>query len=406
MKINKTSKHQNIKASNPRAVPYGKQSIDNDDIQAVVEVLKSDFITQGPKIKEFEEKLAEYCGAKYAVTFNSGTSALHGAYFAAGLTKDDEFITSPMTFAATSNAGLYLGARPVFVDIEENTGNIDCEKIESKITDKTKLIVPIHYAGQPCDMEKIKKIAEKYNLKVVEDACHALGARYKVQRSTFNVGSCQFSDMTVFSFHPVKHITTGEGGAVLTNNQEYYEKLLMFRNHGITKDSSRFNVQSSAFQSGWYYEMQFLGYNYRMTDIQAALGLSQLKKLDNFVEKRRDIVKQYNNIFKDNPYFELSVENDYAYSSYHLYPIRLKDSFKQKKCEIFDKLRDCGVGVQVHYIPVYYHPFYRNLGYENGLCHKAEEFYEKEISLPIFPAMTGDEFNFVVNKIQEVFKSL
>jgi dTDP-4-amino-4,6-dideoxygalactose transaminase len=212
--------------------------------------------------------------------------------------------------------------------------------------------------------------------------------------------------MTVFSFHPVKHITTGEGGAVLTNNQEYYEKLLMFRNHGITKDSSRFNVQSSAFQSGWYYEMQFLGYNYRMTDIQAALGLSQLKKLDNFVEKRRDIVKQYNNIFKDNPYFELSVENDYAYSSYHLYPIRLKDSFKQKKCEIFDKLRDCGVGVQVHYIPVYYHPFYRNLGYENGLCPKAEEFYEKEISLPIFPAMTDDEFNFVINKIQEVFKSL
>ncbi|MBZ4642921.1 MAG: UDP-4-keto-6-deoxy-N-acetylglucosamine 4-aminotransferase [Deferribacteraceae bacterium] len=406
MKINKTSKHQNIKASNPRAVPYGKQSIDNDDIQAVVEVLKSDFITQGPKIKEFEEKLAEYCGVKYAVTFNSGTSALHGAYFAAGLTKDDEFITSPMTFAATSNAGLYLGARPVFVDIEENTGNIDCEKIESKITDKTKLIVPIHYAGQPCDMKKIKELADKYNLKVIEDACHALGARYKVQRSTFNVGSCQFSDMTVFSFHPVKHITTGEGGAVLTNKQEYYEKLLMFRNHGITKDSSKFNVQSSTFVGEWYYEMQLLGYNYRMTDIQAALGVSQLKKLDSFVEKRRGIVQKYNEIFVNNPYFELPVEKEYAYNSYHLYPIKLKDSLKQKKRELFNKLRECGVGVQVHYIPVYFHPFYQDLGYENGLCPKAEEFYRSEISLPIYPGMTNEELDFVVNKVQEVFESL
>lgn len=413
MKINKTSKHQNIKASNPRAVPYGKQSIDNDDIQAVVEVLKSNFITQGPKIKEFEDKLAEYCGAKYAVAFNSGTSALHGAYFATGLSKDDEFITSPMTFAATSNAGVYLGARPIFVDIEEDTGNIDCEKIEGKITNKTKLIVPIHYAGHPCDMTKIKEIADKYNLKVVEDGCHALGAklkvqssRFKVQRSTFNVGSCQFSDMTVFSFHPVKHITTGEGGAVLTNKQEYYEKLLMFRNHGITKDSSKFNVQSSTFVGEWYYEMQLLGYNYRMTDIQAALGVSQLKKLDSFVEKRRGIVQKYNEIFVNNPYFELPVEKEYAYNSYHLYPIKLKDSLKQKKRELFNKLRECGVGVQVHYIPVYFHPFYQDLGYENGLCPKAEEFYRSEISLPIYPGMTNEELDFVVNKVQEVFESL
>lgn len=404
----------------PSFIPYGKQSIDEEDIQAVVEVLRSDFLTQGPKINEFEEKLAEFCGAKYAILFNSGTAALHAAYFSIGLSSGDEFITTPITFVATANAGVYLEAKPVFVDIEKDTGNIDAEKIEEKISDRTKLIVPVHYSGHPCDMKKIKEIADKYNLKVVEDACHALGAgynvrgsmfnvessRFKVQRSRLNVGACQFSDMTVFSFHPVKHITTGEGGAVLTNKKEYYEKLLMFRSHGITRDREKFSVQGSGFEGDWYYEMQCLGYNYRMTDIQAALGISQLKKLDNFVEKRRQIAKKYHSVFKGSDYFDLPEEKEYAYHSYHLYHVKLKDKYVEKKVDIFRMLRGKGIGVQVHYIPVYWQPFYEELGYKKGICPDAEDFYRREISLPIYPSMTDEDFDFVVSKIDEVFKTL
>ncbi|MGA1847643.1 UDP-4-amino-4,6-dideoxy-N-acetyl-beta-L-altrosamine transaminase [Deferribacter abyssi] len=384
-------------------IPYGKQFIDDTDIEEVIKVLKSDFITQGPKIKQFEENLAEYCGTKFALIFNSGTSALHAAYFAAGLSKGDEFITSPNTFVATANAGLYLGAKPVFVDIEHDTGNIDVNLIEEKITEKTKLIVPVHYAGHPCDMKKIKTIADKYGLKIVEDACHALGARYKVQGSMFKVGSCKFSNMTVFSFHPVKHITTGEGGAVLTNNEEYYEKLKMFRNHGITKDPEKF---ISLPTPQWYYEMHFLGHNYRMTDIQAALGISQLKKLDYFIEQRRKIADKYNEKFENNPYFETPEEKDYAFYSYHLYPIKLKSPFHKKKKELFKKLRKNGIGVQVHYIPVYWQLFYQNLGFKKGICPNAEKFYEKVISLPIFPSLTDNELSYVIEKILEVFQKL
>jgi len=360
-------------------IPYGKQYIDSEDIQSVIEILNSDFLTQGPKVKEFEEKLAQYCGAKYAVAFNSGTSALHGAYFASGLADGDEFITSPITFAATSNAGLFLEAKPVFVDIESDTGNIDVNKIERTITDKTKLIVPIHYAGHSCNMEEINKIANKYNLKIVEDACPALGGLYKDSK----IGSCKYSDMTVFSFHPVKHITTGEGGAVLTNDKELYEKLLMFRSHGITKEKEKL---INTHEGNWYYEIHYLGYNYRITDIQCALGLSQLKKLDNFIKRRREIVNIYNEAFKDNPFFDLPVEKDYALHAYHLYPIRLKDQYKDEKKEVFKKLKENGVGVQVHYIPVYWHPYYKGLGYKKGLCAVAEDFYQKEISLPLYPA--------------------
>lgn len=369
-------------------IPYGRQFIDDNDIKAVVEVLKSDFITQGRKVPEFEEKLASYCGAKYTVVFNSGTSALHGAYFALGLSKGDEFITTPITFIATANAGLYLGAKPVFIDIEPDTGNIDVNKIEEKITEKTKLISLVHYAGHPVDLEKVKQIADKHGLKVVEDACHALGAKYKGEK----IGSCKYSDATIFSFHPVKHITTGEGGAVLTNDKEVYEKLLMFRNHGITKDKNKFLNKP---HGDWYYEMQFLGYNYRMTDIQAALGISQLKKLDKFVEKRREIAKIYNKAFKDNLYFDIPVEKEYAFHTYHLYPIRLKD--KSKKKELFDKLRQNGIGVQVHYIPIYLQPYYQKLGYKKEICPIAEDFYEREISLPIYPKMDNSEIELVIN---------
>jgi UDP-4-amino-4,6-dideoxy-L-N-acetyl-beta-L-altrosamine transaminase len=397
-------------------IPYSRQYIDDEDIIAVVQVLKSDFITQGPKTPEFENKLAEYCNSSYAVIFNSGTSALHGAYFALGLKKGNEFITTPNTFVATVNAGLYVGAKPVFVDVEKSTGNIDTSKIGEKITEKTKLLVPVHYAGHPVDLEKISLIADKYNLFVVEDACHALGAKYSPQLSATNyqrkkkdwikIGSCKYSDMTVLSFHPVKHITTGEGGAVSTNNEEYYEKLLMFRNHGITKDDSRFTIHNSRLIGDWYYEMQYLGFNYRMTDIQAALGISQLKKIDSFVRKRRSIADVYNKAFKDNPYFDIPIEHDYAYSSFHLYPIRLKDNYIDKKIEICSKFKAKGLGIQVHYIPVYWQPYYKKLGYKKGLCPAAEDFYRREISIPVYPAMKKEEIEQVIHSVFETFKEI
>lgn len=373
-----------------KLIPYSRQFIDEEDINEVVKVLKSDFITQGPKIKEFEECLANYCGCKYAIVFNSGTSALHGAYFALGLKEGDEFVTTPITFVATTNAGLYLGAKPVFVDIEPDTGNIDIGKIEEKITKKTKLLVPVHFAGHPVDLKKISQIAKEHNLFVVEDACHALGAKYMGGK----IGNCECSDMTVLSFHPLKHITTGEGGAVLTNNEEFYQKLLMFRTHGITKENFIDEPDGD-----WYYEMQYLGHNYRMTDIQAALGISQLKKLDLFVRKRREIADIYNRAFKDNPYFDIPFEEDYAYSSYHLYPIRLKDKYKSKKREIFSKLSEKCLGVQVHYIPVYWQPYYKVLGYKKGLCSVAEDFYQREISIPIYPGMTNENINYVIQTV-------
>jgi len=380
-------------------LPYGKQFIDEEDIKAVVEVLKSDFITQGPKVREFEEKLAETLGAKYAVVFNSGTSALHATYFALGLNKGDEFITTPITFVATSNAGLFLGAKPKFCDVEVDTGNINADLLEEKISPKTKLIAVVHYAGHPCDMEKVKRIADKHGLAVVEDACHALGAKYK----GIKVGSCKYSDATVFSFHPVKHITTGEGGAVLTNRKDVYEKLVMFRNHGITKEEKKFLKPK---EGDWYYEMQFLGFNYRMTDIQASLGISQLKKLDTFVKRRREIAKIYNKLLRNTHFFELPPEKEYAFHSYHLYHLRLKEEYKGKKKEIFSLLRKKGIGVQVHYIPVYLHPHYQKLGYKKGECPKAENFYQRVFSIPIFPSMKEEEISFVVETLTETFKEL
>lgn len=389
-----------------KIIPYSRQYIDKKDIQEVVKVLKSDFITQGTKISEFENDLAAYCGCKFAVVLNSGTSALHAAYFALGLNKGDEFITSPITFAATANAGLYLGAKPVFVDVEKTTGNVDVSKIEDRVTKKTKLIVPVHYAGHPVDLKKISQIARKHNLFVVEDACHALGARYKSK----NIGNCKYSDMTILSFHPVKHITTGEGGAILTNNKEFYRKLLMFRNHGITKDKTQFknynNLNNYSISNNltsdfgpWYYEMQYLGYNYRITDFQAALGISQLKKLDTFVIRRREIAEIYNNAFKRNAYFDIPSETKYAFSSYHLYPIRIKNTYRNKKREIFSKLREKGLGIQTHYIPVYWHPYYKELGYKKGLCPIAEDFYQREISIPVYPGMTNGNINYVIQTV-------
>lgn len=378
-------------------LPYGKQYIDENDINDVVKVLKSDFITQGPKIGEFEEALAQYCGSKYAVAFNSGTSALHGAYFASGLEKGDEIITSPNTFVATSNAALYLNAKPVFCDVEKETGNLDVSKVEEKITEKTKLIVPVHYSGNPVDLKELYKIAEEQDVKIIEDAAHALGAKYNGEK----IGNSRYSQMSILSFHPVKHITTGEGGAVLTNNEDCYEKLLMFRSHGITK-----NHFVNEPDGDWYYEMHYLGYNYRITDIQSVLGLSQLKKLDNFVERRREIAKLYEAAFEGNSFFETIVEKDCCESSYHLYPILIKDEYKDRKKEIFSKLREEGLGVQVHYIPVYLQPYYQKRGYEKGLCPVSEDFYHREISIPMYPTMDEGDIDYAVEKVFKVFESL
>lgn len=380
-------------------IPYGRQYVDDDDIRAVVEVLKGDFITQGKTVEKFERALAEYCGAKYCVVFNSGTSALIAAYKALGLQKEDKFITSPITFVATSNAGLINGARVIFGDVEPDTGNLNPEGLENLIDEKTKLIVPVHYAGHPVDLEAFRKIADKHNLFLVEDACHALGAKYKDSK----IGSCEYSDAAVFSFHPVKHITTGEGGAVLTNDKTLYKLLKLVRNHGITKNVEDFINPPDG---DWYYEQHLLGYNFRITDFQCALGLSQLKKLDWFVSRRREIANYYNERFKGNPYFDLPPERDYAFHSYHLYPIRLKEKYHPYKREIFKKFRQKGLGVQVHYIPVYRQPYYRRMGFENFSLPNAERFYISEISLPIFPAMDNRTVEEVVKRTFEVFEEM
>ncbi len=378
-------------------LPYGKQFIDDEDIDSVVEVLKDDFITQGPRINEFEERIADYVGAKYAVAFNSGTSALHGAYFALGLGKGDEMITSPNTFVASSNAALYLGAKARFSDVEKETGNLDVSKVEENISDNTKLITPVHYSGNPVDMKELSEIAEKHDVKIIEDGAHALGAKYANKK----VGSLEYSEMAMFSFHPVKHITTGEGGIIVTNNEEYYDKLNLFRSHGITKN----NLVNEA-DGDWYYEMQDLGFNYRITDIQCALGISQLKKLDDFVKNRRRIAKTYDELFEDNPYFDVVLEKENNESAYHLYPILLKDEYKSKKAEIFSRLRANGLGVQVHYIPVYLQPYYQNLGFKKRECPVCEEFYQREISIPMFPTLTDEDINFVKDTLFDTISTI
>jgi perosamine synthetase len=372
-------------------LPYGRQWIDDKDIQAVVEVLKGDYLTTGPYINQFEQTVADYVEAKYAVAFSNGTAALHGACFAAGIGDGDEVITTPMTFAASANCVLYQGGTPVFADIDEHTYNIDPIEIEKKITEKTKAIIPVDFTGQPVHLDSILEIAKKHNLIVIEDAAHALGATYKGRK----VGS--ISDMTMFSFHPVKHITTGEGGIITTNNKDYYEKLLQFRSHGITRDPEKMNKN----EGPWYYEMQFLGYNYRMTDIQAALGSSQLNKLDMFVEKRREIVAEYNEAFQSVSQINIPFQDQLGKSSWHLYIIRLKlKELTVSRKEIFKELQEQNIGVNVHYIPVHLLPYYQQLGYEKGSLPIAEQFYEEIISLPLYPMMTEQDVDDVINAVK------
>lgn len=371
-------------------IPYGRQSIDEDDINTIVEVLRSDWITQGPLVDEFEAKVAEYCGAKYAVAFNSGTSALHGALFAAGIKPGDEVITTPLSFLATANAAVYLGAKPVFVDIDPENYCLDVLKIEAAITPKTRAILPVDYAGYPVGIKKIKEIAQKHNLLVIEDAAHALGAR----RDGQVLGSQ--ADMTMLSFHPVKHITTGEGGMILCNDEDYCKCLKSFRSHGIIKDAGLMEKN----EGPWYYEMQKLGYNFRITDIQCALGISQLKKLDAFLEQRRYIAGIYDQALGDSKWLKIPGRPASGSShAYHLYPILLEPRINRR--EFYDYMRLHNIGVQIHYIPIHLQPFYQSMfAYRAGDFPEAENFYYREISLPIFPALSRDEQDYVIESIK------
>lgn len=370
-------------------IPYGKQTIEQDDIQAVVDVLKSDFLTTGPKIAEFEQTVADYVGAKYAVAISNGTSALHAACFAAGIGPGDEVITTPLTFAASANCVLYCGGTPVFADVDPKTYNIDPEDIRRKITDRTKAIIAVHLAGQPCDMDAIHSIAREHGLIVIEDGAHALGSVYKGKK----VGS--MSDMTTFSFHPVKPITTGEGGMIVTDNEDFYKKMVLFRSHGITRDDSMMTRNDGP----WFYQQFDLGYNYRITDIQCALGCSQMKKLDRFLARRKEIVARYNEAFADCDNIITPYQLSDTESGWHLYIVQVKNCDRRK---VFENMREKGIGVNVHYIPVYMHPYYQEHGYENVHCANAEEIYSHIISLPLYPGLTSEQQDYVIDTLKSL----
>jgi len=377
-------------------LPYAQQWVDEEDVGEVVKVLKSDFLTTGPKIEEFEKRFADYVGAKYAVSISNGTAALHAACFAAGINEGDEVITSPITFAASANCVLYQGGKPVFADINPKSYNIDIEAIERKITKKTKAIIPVDFTGQAVDIDGINEIAKKYGLVVIEDAAHSLGAEYKGKK----IGS--LVDMTTFSFHPVKHITTGEGGMITTNDDKLYNKLKLFRTHGITRDKEMLHNKE---EGPWFYEQLELGYNYRMTDIQAALGISQLNKINGFLKRRREIAKKYDEYLKNIDGIILPYQESFSKSAWHLYVIQLElEKFKVGRKEIFEALQAENIGVNVHYIPVYYHPYYKRLGYEKGLCPNAEKLYERIITLPLYPKMKDKDIKDVVNALDKVLK--
>jgi perosamine synthetase len=376
-------------------LPYGHQTIDEDDIRAVVEVLRSDWITTGPKVGEFEKAFADYLGVKYAVSFSSGTAALHGAVFAAGLGAGDEAITTPMTFCATSNCLLYQGAKPVFVDVCPDTLNIDAEGIASRITPRTKAIIAVDYAGHPADLDALLDIARQHGLIMIEDACHALGAEYKGNK----VGG--ISDLSAFSFHPVKHVTTGEGGMVTTDSPEYARRLRIFRNHGIDSDPRQRTAKGQ-----WYYEMVALGYNYRLTDVACALGLSQLRMLGPNLKRRGEIAHRYTEALRTQAAVVTPTVRRDVNPAWHIYPIRLDlTKLKMKRDAVFRALLAEGIGVNVHYIPVHLHPYYKErFGYRGGEYPVAEDAYERLITLPLFPAMTDHDVEDVIDAVTKVLR--
>lgn len=376
-------------------LPYGRQWVDEADVQAAVEVLRSDWLTSGPKVRKFEERVAEYVGAKEAVAVNSGTAALHVAAFAAEIRPGDEVITTPLTFCATANCVLYLGGQPVFADVCPDTLNIDPKDVARKITPKTKAIITVDFTGQPCDYKAIRPLAEEHDLVVIEDAAHALGAEYNGQR----VGT--LNEFTTFSFHPVKHVTTGEGGMVVTDDPDLAAKMRAFRTHGITAD---FRQRAEA--GSWVYEMVALGYNYRLPDINCALGLAQMGKLDKWLARRREIAARYTEAFAQMPEVDMPQVLPETNPAWHLYVIKLNlERLRVGRKEVFAALRAENIGVNVHYIPVYWHPYYQQQGYEKGLCLMAEAAYERLISLPMFPAMTDEDVGDVITAIYKVISA-
>lgn len=380
---------------------YGKQTIEQDDIDAVVEVLKSDWLTQGPKVEEFEKALGSKFNANYTAVVANGTGGLHLIGTALGWKEDDIVITSPITFLASANCILYNNAVPDFVDIDPVYYTIDVNKLEDKIKSyaakgkKIKAVVAVDYAGQPCDWEALRTLANKYNLQLINDNCHALGAEIDGDKDY----AVKYADAVNLSFHPVKHITTGEGGAVLTNNKEIDERIKILRTHGITKDEKYLTKNDGP----WYYEMQFLGYNYRITDFQCALGISQLKKLDAIVAKRNEIAEFYDNEFTGDERFITPEVMHKSKHAYHLYPLQIKfEKLKISKKEFFNKMREQNIFLQVHYVPVHLQPYYRNnFGFKEKDFPEAEKFYEREISIPMYPALTSEDLKYIVRVIKE-----
>jgi UDP-4-amino-4,6-dideoxy-N-acetyl-beta-L-altrosamine transaminase len=390
--------------SNNKKIPYGRQDINQEDIDQVVEILRSDFLTQGPAVPAFESAVAKYCGAKHAVAVNSATSALHIACIAMGVGPGDLVWTSPITFVASSNCALYCGASVDFVDIDYRTYNMSVEALaeklyEAKKTDTLpKVVIPVHLSGQSCDMASIYELSQQYGFDIIEDASHALGGRYKDEP----IGNGRYSAMSIFSFHPVKMITSGEGGMVVTNDSKLLKNLRIYRSHGITSNSE--DMHSRAPEQIWNYQQIGLGFNYRMTDIQAALGLSQLKRLDEFVTKRQNIAKRYDQLLMDLPVITPWQHED-SCSSYHLYLIQLECKDKNAQHRVFDALREDGVLVNLHYIPVYRQPYYEQLGFKEGHCPEAEKYYKRVITIPIYTRLLGEEQDQVVESIQKAVNS-
>ncbi len=379
---------------------YGHQHITEKDIQAVEKVLRSNYLTQGPVIESFEKKVANYCGAKYAVAVTNATSALHIACKAAGLGEGDVLWTSPITFTASANCGRYCGADVDFVDIDDKTYNMSVAELRHKLetaVQKPKVVIPVHLAGQSCDMEAIKALADECDFKIIEDASHATGADYKNTK----VGSCCYSDMTVFSFHPVKIVTTGEGGMVLTNNKDLYEKLKLYRSHGITRDA---DLMTQGADGPWYYQQIELGFNYRMTDLQAALGCSQMDSLDEFVARRRYLVKRYNEKLKELP-LRTPYQDEATNPSWHIYIIRVDfTKVTLSKKEIFARMRDRGIALNLHYIPVHTQPYYQNLGFKKGDFPVSERYYEEAITLPLYYDLTDEQQDQIIQALKDVLQ--
>ncbi|MBH0033749.1 UDP-4-amino-4,6-dideoxy-N-acetyl-beta-L-altrosamine transaminase [Pseudoalteromonas sp. NZS71_1] len=378
-------------------IPYGKQSISQDDIDAVVDVLKSDWLTQGPKVPEFESAISNYCGAQHACATNSATSALHIACLALGVAKNDSVWTSPISFVASANCALYCGATIDFVDIDLETGNMSVNALESKLKAAKennclpKVVIPVHLAGQSCNMQAIHLLADKYDFKIIEDASHAIGAKYLGKP----VGCCEFSDITVFSFHPVKIITSAEGGMAVTNCAKLYKKMQRLRSHGITNHPDEITEPS---HGPWYYQQLELGFNYRMSDIQAALGLSQLKQLNNFVKVRNEIAKTYDHAFADSDILHLTQSDD-CYSSYHLYVVRLTQCDIAKHKSVITSMREQGIMAHLHYVPIHLQPYYQTLGFSKGDFPNAETYYKQAVTIPLYPAMIADKQQFVINTL-------